>query len=128
VKGADGKEYTDKLYDHDMQRIYSVANPVEAVEKYRVSRIIDHRRQGEKIDFLVKFVNYKEPEWVNGDALQKDLPKMVKAYLKKMPEPEPEPKPRAKKASKTAPTEKPTNAPERVQPSRRTKKDVNYAL
>jgi hypothetical protein len=81
----DTHQYTDKLYENDLQKINNVENPVAQVEKYIISKIIKKRNYKGKVQYLVHWKGYSNDDdsWMDEDELMKDIPKMVKAFNKK---------------------------------------------
>jgi hypothetical protein len=81
----DTHQYTEKLYENDLQKINNVENPVAQVVKYIVSKIIKKRNHKGKVQYLVHWKGYSKNDdsWVDEDELMKDVPKMVKAFNKK---------------------------------------------
>jgi len=77
------KRYTDKLYPADVQLVTDVENPVAAPEKTTVSKIVDVRVIKRQPQLLVKFVDEREPRWQKLSDMVRDVPKMVRAFLKK---------------------------------------------
>ena len=77
------KRYTDKLYPADVQLVTDIENPVAAPEKTTVSKIMDVRVIKRQPQLLVKFVDEREPRWQKLSDMVRDVPKMVRAFLKK---------------------------------------------
>lgn len=83
VKDEEGKEYTDKLYDNDLLLVTKIDKKVKEPIRYLVSKILEKRKRYNIIEYLVKFTNFKDPEWVRSTDLKKDVPKMVDQFERK---------------------------------------------
>lgn len=55
----------------------------KGVKKYIVERIVDKKKEKNRIFYLIKFKGYKEPEWQPRTELIKDIPDLIEEYEKK---------------------------------------------
>lgn len=75
----DGKKY----YDNDLQKIETIDNAFDTIEKFEISRLIKPTFKYNEPAFYVKWLHYKEPSIERRSKLIDDAPKLVKNYEKK---------------------------------------------
>lgn len=81
VKGLNNeKQYSEKLYNNDLQKVEEVEHKIEEPERFEISKILDKKTINRKVNYLVKWKEHKTPEWVLRTDLIKDVPKVIKAY------------------------------------------------
>lgn len=69
----------EKLPDSSLIR----GNTTNNVKKYVVEKLLDRKKEKNKIMFLVKYKGYNEPEWHARKDLFKDIPELIKDFEKK---------------------------------------------
>jgi len=51
-------------------------------EKYTIEKLLDRKKEKNKVLFKVKWKNYSKPTWEPRSILMKDVPELVKEYEK----------------------------------------------
>lgn len=80
VKDKDGNEFSDRLYNNDIQVITKIENKVKAPKKFQISKILDKRQNGAQVEYKVKWLRERVPTWEPEASLKRDVAKMLKTY------------------------------------------------
>ena len=55
---------------------------IEGADAWEVEQVLDKRKIGRGVQYLIKWKGYLRPEWINSQILETDIPEMIRNYEK----------------------------------------------